>query len=62
MMNVLHGNFFSTKSTAPAKVCQVCGAMIPVTRRTARNWEQIQFCSAVCRRNRGAQPVRTKAS
>jgi hypothetical protein len=33
-----------------AKVCKICGDVIAFTRRTARDWEKIQYCSAVCRR------------
>jgi hypothetical protein len=44
------------------KVCRVCGDLIPMTRRAARDWEQIQFCSAACRRNRGLEPPQAKAS
>jgi len=34
------------------KLCQVCGEPIEFNRRTAREWEKVQYCSAVCRRNR----------
>jgi hypothetical protein len=34
----------------PSKLCEVCGDVIAFTRRTARDWEKIQYCSAVCRR------------
>jgi hypothetical protein len=61
-MNVLKGDFFYKKSSSPAKVCPVCGDLIPLTRRAARDWDQIQFCSAVCRRNRGTEHPRAKAS
>jgi hypothetical protein len=62
MMNVVKGNFFLQKSNSPVKVCQVCGDMIPMTRRAARDWEQIQFCSAVCRRSNRLQQPQAKAS
>ena len=62
MMNLFKGEFPSRKSTMPVKVCQVCGDLIPMTRRAVRDWEQIQFCSAACRRNRGVEPRRAKAS
>ena len=39
----------------PAKLCKVCGDMIAKTRRVAREWERIQYCSAVCRRMASAQ-------
>jgi hypothetical protein len=38
------------KSAVAAKVCKICGDVIAFTRRTARDWEKIQYCSAVCRR------------
>jgi hypothetical protein len=38
------------KPSLPAKLCKVCGDMIAKTRRVAREWERIQYCSAVCRR------------
>jgi hypothetical protein len=38
------------KESRPAKACKVCGDVIARTRRAARDWEQIQYCSAVCRR------------
>ncbi len=38
------------KPNLPAKLCKVCGDMIAKTRRVAREWDRIQYCSAVCRR------------
>jgi hypothetical protein len=38
------------KESLPAKVCKVCGEMIERTRRAKPDWNQIQYCSAVCRR------------
>ena len=38
------------KESLPAKVCRVCGDVIERTRRAARDWDRIQYCSAVCRR------------
>jgi hypothetical protein len=38
------------KESLPAKVCKVCGDGIARTRRAARDWERLQYCSAVCRR------------
>jgi hypothetical protein len=43
------------KPNLPAKLCKVCGDMIARTRRVAREWERIQYCSAVCRRMASAQ-------
>jgi hypothetical protein len=43
------------KPHLPAKLCKVCGDMIARTRRVAREWERIQYCSAVCRRMATAQ-------
>ncbi len=43
------------KPNLSAKVCKVCGDMIARTRRVAREWERIQYCSAVCRRMGSAQ-------
>ena len=43
------------KTSFPAKLCKVCGAVIARTRRAARDWERIQYCSAVCRRTGVAQ-------
>jgi hypothetical protein len=40
------------RGSLPAKACKVCGESIEFTRRTARDWEAIKYCSAVCRRNR----------
>jgi hypothetical protein len=38
------------KKSLPAKICRVCGDMIELTRRSVRDWETIQYCSAACRR------------
>jgi len=38
------------KESLPARVCKVCGDGIARTRRAARDWERIEYCSAVCRR------------
>jgi hypothetical protein len=38
------------KVSLPMKVCRVCGDVIARTRRAARDWDHIQYCSAVCRR------------
>jgi hypothetical protein len=43
------------RANLPAKLCTVCGDMIAKTRRVAREWERIQYCSAVCRRMASAQ-------
>jgi len=37
------------------KLCAVCGRLILWRRRSARTWDVLQFCSAVCRRNRDAR-------
>jgi hypothetical protein len=47
---------------APAKLCKACGDMIARTRRVAREWERIQYCSAVCRRMGSAQQRMVPAS
>jgi len=38
------------KTSLPAKVCKVCGDVIERSRRAARDWDRIRYCSAVCRR------------
>jgi hypothetical protein len=38
--------------SAAVKACKVCGECIEFNRRTAREWEKVEYCSAVCRRNR----------
>jgi hypothetical protein len=43
------------KPNLPAKLCRFCGDMIARTRRVAREWERIEYCSAVCRRMGSAQ-------
>jgi len=62
MLNLQEGNFFAKKGNPRVKVCQICGKMFPMTRRAARDWEKIQFCSAVCRRNRRLRPRSAEAS
>jgi hypothetical protein len=42
------------KANAAAKTCRVCGEAIEYTRRAARDWDRIEYCSAVCRRMRGS--------
>lgn len=44
-----------TKATLPDKLCRVCGHVIERTRRVAREWERIQYCSAACRRTGSAR-------
>jgi hypothetical protein len=43
------------KPDLPAKVCEVCGDRIAATRRVAREWARIHYCSAVCRRTGSEQ-------
>jgi hypothetical protein len=43
------------KPKLSAKLCKICGDIIARTRRVAREWERIQYCSAVCRRMASAQ-------
>jgi hypothetical protein len=38
------------KANTAAKTCRVCGEAIQYTRRAARDWDRIEYCSAVCRR------------
>ncbi len=38
------------KTSLSSKVCKVCGDVIERTRRAARDWEKIHYCSAACRR------------
>jgi hypothetical protein len=38
------------KANISAKACRVCGEAIEYTRRAARDWDHIEYCSAVCRR------------
>ena len=45
-----------------AKVCAVCGEMIALTRRAAKDWDHIRYCSAVCRRIGMVQRRMAKAS
>jgi hypothetical protein len=52
----------SNKEALPAKVCKVCGDAIARTRRALRDWEHIQYCSAVCRRTGGAHARMAVAS
>jgi len=40
------------RGKATTRLCTVCGDPIEFNRRTARDWEKVQYCSAVCRRNR----------
>lgn len=46
----------------PAKLCKVCGDVIARTRRVAREWERVQYCSAVCRRMGSARQRIASAS
>jgi len=49
-------NIYEIRRTKrPAKLCRVCGDVIERTRRVAREWERVQYCSAVCRRTGSAQ-------
>ena len=50
------------KPSLSEKVCKVCGDVIERTRRAARDWEQIEYCSAACRRSGVAQSRMATAS
>lgn len=50
MSKHLDGIHVVKKESQAAKPCKVCGDTILRTRRVARDWDQIQYCSAVCRR------------
>jgi len=50
------------KASLSSKVCKVCGDVIERTRRAARDWEKIQYCSAACRRTGVAQNRMATAS
>jgi hypothetical protein len=45
-------------STGTDKLCAVCGRRIEWRKKWAKNWEQVKYCSAACRRNRNSGPQR----
>jgi hypothetical protein len=55
-------NDFLKIKSLPAKVCAVCGEMIALTRRAAKDWDHVRYCSAVCRRIGIVQRRMAKAS
>lgn len=38
--------------TAPTKSCAVCGRSIEWRKKWARDWDEVRYCSAACRRTR----------
>ncbi len=41
-----------TKSTLPEKVCKVCQKSFAWRKKWETVWEQVQYCSERCRRNK----------
>jgi hypothetical protein len=39
-----------TGGAAPSKTCASCGRRIEWRKKWARDWEQVRYCSAACRR------------
>ena len=35
----------------PAKICAACGRRVEWRRKWERDWEQVRYCSAACRRH-----------
>lgn len=46
----------------PRRLCKVCGKQIEFSRRAARDWETIEFCSAACRRAVKSSKVNSKSA
>ena len=47
--------FRGNKSYLPSKPCAVCGMAMTWRRRWAKNWAEVKYCSAACRRKKTAR-------
>ncbi|MSR09184.1 MAG: DUF2256 domain-containing protein [Gammaproteobacteria bacterium] len=47
-------SFKGNKARLPSKTCRVCGREMSWRKAWARNWSEVLYCSAACRRNRAA--------
>jgi len=47
--------FRGNKAALPSKPCTACGRPMTWRRRWARTWDEVKFCSAACRRAKGAR-------
>jgi hypothetical protein len=50
-----------TEAVQPRR-CKVCGDLIEFSRRAARVWSSIEFCSAACRRMSVSSKAAPKAA
>ncbi|MBK8321426.1 MAG: DUF2256 domain-containing protein [Betaproteobacteria bacterium] len=44
--------FAGNKSGLPSKACAACGRPMAWRRRWAKNWADVKYCSAACRRGK----------
>jgi hypothetical protein len=49
-MTTYKAAFRGNKAALPSKPCMACGRPMSWRRSWAKNWEQVKFCSAGCRR------------
>ncbi len=42
-----------TKNSHPPKTCVVCGREFEWRKKWERSWDQVRYCSAKCRDNKG---------
>jgi hypothetical protein len=60
MIGGQEGSHKANLQIVPTKLCTVCGHFILWRRRSAQTWDAVQYCSAVCRRNRHTHKQTTR--
>jgi len=53
-MNAAGNAFKGNKHYLPSKLCAGCGRMMVWRKRWAKNWDEVKYCSAACRKVRSA--------
>jgi hypothetical protein len=49
-------SFKGNKAALPSKPCAVCGRPMNWRKAWAKDWAQVRYCSAACRRRKGLSP------
>ena len=49
------------KAALPSKPCAVCGRAMSWRRAWAKNWSEVRYCSAACRRDKGKRKLNRDA-
>ncbi|MFM7838550.1 MAG: DUF2256 domain-containing protein [Chitinophagaceae bacterium] len=54
--------FKGNKSFLAQKTCRSCGRVFTWRKKWARNWEDVVYCSAACRKKKGNNPPEKKGN